>query len=103
MSESTHSRKRRKRENEIGGIWPRLLTVGAFAWALYLRKAGVNPGQTSHNVKDKSKAVKIRSKPTSSNRPVLQPEATAQPVSRNTDLADFQIDSSRFSRLRKER
>eukprot|EP01083_Nonionella_stella_P071904 193470_1 len=97
MSERNRPRKR-QRENELGGIWPRLLTVGAFAWALYLRTGGANPAQTSSKHERESRRDQNLSRSTkTSSRPVLQPEATAQLDTPNTDLTDFQIDSSKFS------
>eukprot|EP01083_Nonionella_stella_P271883 921743_1 len=103
MSENSNPRKRRKRGNELGGIWPRLFAVGAFAWALYLRKGGANPCLASPNDKTKSKTTQNKSNLSKPNRPVLQPEATAQPEPPpNTDLTDFQIDSSKFSKPLKE-
>eukprot|EP01083_Nonionella_stella_P271884 921744_1 len=105
MSENSNPRKRRKRGNELGGIWPRLFAVGAFAWALYLRKGGASPSQISPNSRHKSKSDRNQKKPensTSRPRPVLQPEATAQPEPPNTDLTDFQIDSSKFSKPLKD-
>eukprot|EP01083_Nonionella_stella_P271882 921742_1 len=102
MSENSNPRKRRKRGNELGGIWPRLFAVGAFAWALYLRKGGANPCLASPNDKTKSKTTQNKSNSFKPNRPVLQPEATAQPEPPNTDLTDFQIDSSKFSKPLKD-
>eukprot|EP01083_Nonionella_stella_P011011 31283_1 len=103
MSEGRHQIKRLKRANELGAIWLRLFAVGAFAWALYLRKGCVNPTQTSSNDKNKSKTNQNKSKSIKSRpRPVLQPEATAQPEPPNTDLTDFQIDSSKFSKPLKD-
>eukprot|EP01083_Nonionella_stella_P233058 821540_1 len=97
MSEGNIPRKR-QRGNELGGIWPRLLTVGAFAWALYLRRGGANPAQPSSKHENESRTDQNLPKSTkSSSRPVLQPEATAQPETPNSDLIDFQIDSSIFS------
>eukprot|EP01083_Nonionella_stella_P145257 454846_1 len=98
MSENNNSRKRQKRANELGSIWPRLFAVGAFAWALYLRRGGANPAQSSSKHDRGSRNNQNLPKSTkSSSRPVLQPEDTAQPETPNTVLTDFQIDSSKFS------
>eukprot|EP01083_Nonionella_stella_P233057 821539_1 len=99
--------RKRQRGNELGGIWPRLLTVGAFAWALYLRRGqysrigyivahtlsldvgGANPAQTSSTHENESRTDQNLPKSTkSSSRPVLQPEAAAEPEIPNTDLTD---------------